>query len=61
MNDSRKFKTGETVVIKQTKVKAVIEDCFYNGSFWIYSLKGWPAKISEDLLETFNQPNNLKK
>jgi len=50
--ESRPFKNGDSVLIKGTKIKAVVKSCELINGTWTYKLEGWPGKIVSDLIET---------
>jgi len=55
----RKFKPGEIVHMRGTKVVATIENCILDSKTkkWQYWLKGWGNPVPESAIQKFN-PNN---
>jgi hypothetical protein len=56
MNETRKFKLGSIVHMKETKVKVTIENCIYKDGQWHYYLKGFGKPVEQDLLEEIINP-----
>jgi len=56
MNETRKFKLGSIVHVKETKVKVTIQNCIYTDGKWYYYLKGFGKPVAQDLLEEIINP-----
>jgi hypothetical protein len=55
--DIREIKAGDTVYIKDTKIKALVLSTELVAGKWICTLEGWPGKVMMDSIEVISQQN----
>jgi hypothetical protein len=55
--DIRQIKAGDTVYIKDTKIKALVLSTELVAGVWVCTLQGWPGKVMMDSIEAISQQN----